>query len=80
MEAAMSAWNEVDGHLERTFKFADWLSALAFVNRVSPLAEAAQHHPDVELGWGRVTIKLRTHDANAVTQKDRDLARAIDAL
>ena len=74
------SWREVDGHLERTFKFPDWLQALAFVNRVSPLAEQAQHHPDVELGWGKVTIKLRTHDAKAVTQKDRDLAAQIDAL
>lgn len=77
----MSEWHVVnDHHLEREFKFPDFASALAFVNRVGALAEAASHHPDVSLSWGKVRITLRTHDANGVTQKDYDLAKQIDTL
>jgi 4a-hydroxytetrahydrobiopterin dehydratase len=74
------SWTNTGHHLERTFTFKNWLDALAFVNRVSPVAEELEHHPDVELGWGKVVIKLRTHDANAVTDKDHALAKRIDAL
>ena len=75
------AWSVVDAHhLERTFKFPDWKNALAFVNKVSDFAESLQHHPDVELGWGKVTIKLRTHDSNSVGPKDYTLAGLIDTI
>lgn len=77
----MSAWHVVDGHhLEREFTFPDFRSALAFTNRVGALAEAANHHPDIHLSWGKVRITLWTHTANGVTQKDHDLAKQIDAL
>ena len=75
------AWRVVDNHhLERTWKLANWLDAVSLVNRISPVAEELQHHPDVELGWGRVVVKLRTHDANAVGPKDYELAARIDRL
>jgi 4a-hydroxytetrahydrobiopterin dehydratase len=67
-------WSEVDGALERTFTFPDFCQALAFVNRVGALAEAENHHPDVALQWGRVTLRWRTHSADAITDRDRDLA------
>jgi 4a-hydroxytetrahydrobiopterin dehydratase len=74
-------WRVVDNHhLERTFKFPDFATALAFVNRVGARAEEAQHHPDIELGWGKVVLKLRTHDENKVGDKDYALAAHIDAL
>ena len=77
----MSEWRVVDGHhLEREYEFPDFASALAFTNRVGALAEAANHHPDIHLAWGKVRITLWTHTANGVTQKDYDLARQIDAL
>lgn len=69
-----AGWSEVDGALERTFTFADFSEALEFVNRVGELAEVENHHPDVELGWGRVTLRWRTHSADAITDRDRDLA------
>lgn len=73
-------WHIVDGSLTRSFKFADWKEALAFVNKVGAVAEQMQHHPDVELGWGRVVIKLKTHDIAAVGPLDHELAKKIDAL
>ena len=74
------AWQTVDGHLARSFQFPDFAQALAFVNRIGALAEAANHHPDIELGWGRVVVKLFTHDENRVGDRDYALAAAIDAL
>ena len=73
-------WQEKDNTLAREFKFVDFKSALDFVNKVGALAEEANHHPDVELGWGRVKISLTTHSEGKITDKDRGLAAKIDKL
>ncbi len=73
-------WQEENNFLVKEFTFPDFASALEFVNKVGELAEAANHHPDIELGWGRVKIRLTTHSEKKVTQKDRSLAAEIDAL
>ena len=73
-------WTEHKDHLSQEFSFPDFVSALKFVNQVGEIAESQQHHPDIELGWGRVKITLSTHSAQAVTDKDRQLAQAIDSL
>lgn len=74
-------WTEKNNQLVKDFEFPDFRSALEFVNKVGELAEKANHHPDIELSWGKVVIKLTSHDAgNKVTERDRDLARGIDAL
>lgn len=72
-------WHEEENSLVREFKFADFKSALNFVNQISELAEKANHHPDIELGWGRVKVSLTTHSAGKVTQKDYNLAQKIDS-
>ena len=74
------SWTEVDGALEREFRFADFAEALAFVNRVGQLAEAENHHPDIAIHWNRVTLRFWTHTANAVTDRDRELAAKVDEL
>lgn len=73
-------WKEEDNTITKEFTFPDFAQALAFVNKIGALAEQANHHPDIELGWGRVKITLTTHSAGKVTAKDRELATAIDAL
>lgn len=73
-------WKEENNELHKTFHFTDFRESLAFVNRVGELAEAVNHHPDIELSWGKVTIHLTTHSEKAVTNKDRSLAKEIDAL
>ena len=73
-------WNEENNVLVREFKFADFQAALEFVNKVGALAEEVNHHPDIELGWGKVKIKLTTHSAGKVTDKDHELAKKIDAI
>ena len=56
------------------------MDGIAFVNRVANAAEAADHHPDVVLGYRRVVVNLTTHDANGITHKDFALAAEIDGL
>lgn len=73
-------WAIVDNHhLIKTYKFPDFGLALAFVNHVGAVAEAANHHPDIELSWGKVVVKTYTHTTNGLTQKDYDLAAKIDS-
>lgn len=70
-----------DQILSRQIVCKDFVSAVQLVNLIMPLAEQADHHPDILIhGYNHVTITLTTHDQNAVTEKDYSLAHAIDAL
>ena len=73
-------WSEVDKALERTFEFADFGEALAFVNRVGELAEAENHHPDIAIHYNRVTLRWWTHTAGGITDRDVELATRSGAL
>jgi len=67
--------------LTSTFTFADFSQAFAFMTRVALIAEKLNHHPDWSNVYNKVTIRLSTHDAgNTITEKDRELAAAIDKL
>lgn len=75
-----SGWALVDGAFERSWQFADFAAALAFVDRLGAEAEAAGHHPDIAFGWGRATVRWTTHSAGGVTARDAELAVRTDAL
>jgi 4a-hydroxytetrahydrobiopterin dehydratase len=76
-----SAWRREGDAIVRDLGFADFASAIAFVNAVAALAEAAGHHPDILVhGWNKVRLELSTHSADGLTQSDLDLARGIDGL
>ena len=66
--------------MTRTFAHEDFQAAVAFVVRVGFLAEAADHHPDIDIRWNKVTLVLSTHSEGALTEKDTALAAQIDAL
>ncbi len=66
--------------LVRKFKFKDFKEALDFVNRVGEIAEAQGHHPDIELGWGRVIVKLTTHKIKGLSRNDFIMAARLDAI
>src|SRR5688572_13324310 len=73
-------WRVVDGHhLEKDYKFKDFVSALAFTNRVGAIAEEQGHHPDIYLSWGKVRITIWTHSINGLTESDFILAAKSDA-
>ena len=77
----MSDWTEKEGRLCRTFRFADFSEAFAFMTRVAMIAEKQNHHPEWSNVYNTVHIALSTHDAGgAVTEKDHRLATAIDRL
>jgi 4a-hydroxytetrahydrobiopterin dehydratase len=76
------AVEEVDGHLRlvKVFKFKGFMPGVELVNRIAPIAEAEQHHPDLLVSWGSVTVWLWTHAAGGITQNDFILAAKIDRL
>jgi 4a-hydroxytetrahydrobiopterin dehydratase len=73
-------WRREGDELVKVARRGDFVGALAFVNAVGALAESANHHPDIDIRWNTVTLRLTTHDAGGLTARDVDLARAIDAI
>jgi 4a-hydroxytetrahydrobiopterin dehydratase len=73
-------WKQDDSEINRTFQFKDFSEAMKFVNGVAKLAEAAQHHPDIDIRWNKVRLALSTHDAGGLTANDFDLAEKINKL
>jgi 4a-hydroxytetrahydrobiopterin dehydratase len=76
--ATLSQWKLEEGKLVRDWKFADFIAAMEFVDRVAVLAEAAGHHPDIDIRYNRVRLALVTHDAGGITAKDADMAASLD--
>jgi len=77
---ALPEWRIEKGELTRTFTFKDFVAALAFVNLVGERAEAAGHHPDIDIRYNKVRLGLVTHDAGGLTAKDFDLAANVNRL
>ena len=74
-------WKEENNMLYKSFSFGNFTEAFAFMTKVADLAEKAQHHPTWKNTYNKVEIWLQTHDeGNIVTEKDKALAKAIDAL
>jgi 4a-hydroxytetrahydrobiopterin dehydratase len=76
-----SEWQLEDGQIVRELTFPEFAAAVAFVNRVAELAEAANHHPDILVhGWNKLRLTLSTHSEGGLTEADFRLAGQIDAL
>ena len=72
------AWSAVgDSTLSRVYEFDDFKSALEFVNKVGAKAEKLNHHPEIELSWGKVVVNTTTHSEGGLTKKDFELAASI---
>jgi len=74
----LPGWEVRDGWLRCKYGTPGWTHTMLFANTIAFLAEAANHHPDLELGYAQVIVKLQTHSARAITRKDTDLAAKID--
>jgi 4a-hydroxytetrahydrobiopterin dehydratase len=72
------AWKLQGGKLVREWTFEDFVEAMKFVNRVAGLAEAAGHHPDIDIRYNRVVLSLISHDAGGITRRDATMASRID--
>lgn len=74
-------WINENGILAKTFTFSNFIEAVDFVNKIVPLAEKVNHHPDIEIfSYKNVKIKLTTHDEGGITGKDIKLAKEIDSI
>ncbi len=78
--ARLSGWTRGGGVISRTYSFADFAQAMAFVNLVAEAAEGVDHHPDIDIRYGKVTLALTTHDSRGLTLNDVELAAACDGF
>ncbi len=77
---SLDGWSGGPGGITRTVELASFPAAVAVVDRVAEAAEAADHHPDIDIRWRTLTFALSTHSAGGVTAKDVDLAATIDGI
>ena len=78
--ADLPGWELVGGDIVKEYKFADFVASIAFVNQLADRAEAANHHPDIDIRWNKVKLALSTHSEGGLTQKDFALAAEIESL
>ena len=77
-ELGLTEWHLEDGWLRRKYNTDGWPQTLMAVNAIGYLAEAAYHHPDLAVTWGKLWVKLKTHSAGGITDKDFELATKIE--
>jgi 4a-hydroxytetrahydrobiopterin dehydratase len=77
---AVPNWSKRAQTILRTFKFEGFLESIAFVNRIARKAQKINHHPDIDIRFNKVTLKLTTHDEGGLTEKDFSLARQCDEV
>ena len=73
-------WERDGDTIKRTFKFDDFRGSIDFINRITPVADGMNHHPDLAVSWNTVTVSLTTHSQMGVTENDFALASEIDEL
>ncbi len=73
-------WGYEDGYIFREINTKNWKETVMLFNAIAYLAESVWHHPDVELSFKKLKIKLKTHEAEAITEKDFNLANLIERL
>jgi 4a-hydroxytetrahydrobiopterin dehydratase len=73
-------WSRRAQTIHRTFKFGGFLKSMDFVNRIARKAQKISHHPDIDIRFNKVTLKLTTHDEGGITKKDFSLARQCDEV
>jgi 4a-hydroxytetrahydrobiopterin dehydratase len=78
--AALPGWALDAGEIVRTFDRGNFNGSIAFVNDIATAANEADHHPDLAISWNDVTVRLSSHDAHGLTERDFALARTIDRL
>jgi 4a-hydroxytetrahydrobiopterin dehydratase len=76
----LAGWTYEDGALTRTFRFADFARAVDFVEQLADVAESMQHHPDIDIRYNKVTLRLVTHSSGGVTGRDVELATHLGQL
>lgn len=75
-----AGWERRGDAIVRELRTADFVGSVELVNRITPVAEEMNHHPDLSISWNRVTLSLSTHSQGGITENDFELAARIDAL
>ena len=78
--ADLEGWSQEGETIARTFRFADFVHSIGFVEHLAEVAEERQHHPDIDIRYNKVTLRLSSHDAGGLTTRDVRLAEAIQHL
>ena len=78
LEKELPGWKLEDGWLRRKYSTDGWPTTLMLVNAIGFLSEAAYHHPDLEVTWGKLWVKLKTHASGGITERDLALAKEIE--
>jgi 4a-hydroxytetrahydrobiopterin dehydratase len=79
--ALLSGWKHEDPHITKRYLWKDFQEALNFVNKIGVVAERLGHHPDIEIkNYNQVVVRTMTHDEKGITEKDFELARAIESI
>jgi 4a-hydroxytetrahydrobiopterin dehydratase len=74
------SWKEINNSLEKTYHFSDFKEALNFINKVGDISESMNHHPEITNIYNKVTLKLKTHDKDSITELDHQMRKKIDDL
>lgn len=80
LAAQTPGWEVREDRIERVFKFSNYTDAMAFANRITPIAEAENHHPQLHVSWGKVRVELTTHAIGGLSINDFILAAKINEL
>ena len=78
--AALKAWSMADGKLTKTYSFQAYMDGVEFAAKVGKEADYLNHHPDILIGWRKVTVSVNTHDVDGISPYDFELARLIDLI
>ena len=76
----MGGWEREGDALTHEFEFANFVGSVDFINRITPIAEEMNHHPDIAISWSQVEVAISTHAEGGLTENDFDLAGKVDAL
>jgi len=75
---SLKGWERDGDFITKDFRFPTFLGGIRFVDSVAKIAESQEHHPDIQIVWTTVTLKIQTHDEGGLTKWDTDLAKAIE--
>lgn len=77
---AIRGWVFIDGKIQKTYSFSDFMKAMEYINKLAIIAEHLDHHPDIHVRYNKVTIATSTHDEDGITDKDFKLAKECEQL
>jgi 4a-hydroxytetrahydrobiopterin dehydratase len=78
--ADLDGWRREGEAIVKEFQLENFVGSVEFINRVLPVAEEMNHHPDLEVSWNKVTVSISTHSEGGLTENDFELAKSIDPL